>query len=118
MNNINFYNNLNDLGQHECFLAEIGNICNEEDLFIDLKNGLMFPDYFGFNWNATYECLTDFHWIKEKMIIIIHNENLNIEKSILSIYMQVLESAIDYWRKNNDHSLIIFFPEEMKNKFH
>ncbi len=36
-------------------------ICKENMLFEDFFYSLWFPGYFGFNWNALYDCLRDFH---------------------------------------------------------
>ena len=33
-----------------------------------------FPSYFGKNWDALYDCLTDLRWLKEKNILIVHDD--------------------------------------------
>lgn len=48
------------------FIAHLPKIESEEQLFNELNFKLKFPPYFGFNWNAIYDCLTDFSWIEQK----------------------------------------------------
>ena len=35
---------------------------------------LQFPNYFGRNWNALDECLTDFSWLPQERIIVVISE--------------------------------------------
>lgn len=55
-----------------------GILCkNEKDLFEHLKDKLEFPDYFGWNWNALIDCLSDFSWVlTNKLTIFISDINL------------------------------------------
>ena len=34
-----------------------------ERIFQELARALRFPDYFGHNWDAVYDCLTDLNWL-------------------------------------------------------
>lgn len=46
-------------------------IADKEDLFIKLAESLEFPDYFGYNWDAVLDLLSDFSWFDENEIIIV-----------------------------------------------
>jgi len=70
------------------------------------------PEYFGLNWNALDECLTDFHWINEKGIVIVHDDIPGLDIGNLTIYVDVLVSAIDIWKKRNGHYLDVIFPKK------
>jgi RNAse (barnase) inhibitor barstar len=91
-------------------IAIIKPINSVEDLFNELYNKLPLPSYFGYNWNALDECLSDLHWIKEKRLIILHEEKLNIPQSDLDVYLDVLKVAVENWTNNNIHELIVFIP--------
>jgi len=51
----------------EVFFARLDPlIANTDELLRSLYYLLWFPGYFGFNWNALEDCLSDLDWINEK----------------------------------------------------
>jgi len=44
----------------ECDVSDVG---SDLELFAKLSSSLQFPDYFGNNWDALDECLSDMEWI-------------------------------------------------------
>jgi RNAse (barnase) inhibitor barstar len=96
-------------------------IKDEDRLFDALAKILDLPDYFGNNWNALYDCLCDFDWIRQHRIRIKHSD-LPLEHDIVSckLYLKVLSDAILDWREQVDpnfctHSLEVIFPESLKH---
>lgn len=41
-------------------------ISTSMDFWMQIKDGMNFPDYFGFNWDATLDCLRDLSWYSVK----------------------------------------------------
>lgn len=78
------------------FLREVGSI-------------LKFPDYYGENWNAFEECINDLSWIKEKNVVLIHNEMPKIPADQQIIYVDILKNAAESWGLDKDHILIVVF---------
>lgn len=68
------------------FRAQIENINNENCLFKELSEKLKFPDYFGYNWNAVYDCFCDLSWIQEREVVLIHLQPLNISRKTFKVY--------------------------------
>ena len=50
---------------------------SKEQLLIVLKEALHFPDYFGFNWDALQDCITDLSWLQGivKVNVVIKNSS-------------------------------------------
>jgi hypothetical protein len=86
-----------------------GEICTRPQLFELLYHLLAFPGYFGFNWDALSDCLRDFHWIDEKIIVIVHDELPNIPVAELKIYLDILCDAVIDWKPGEAHSLKVVF---------
>lgn len=50
------------------------NIQTENQLLKDISEAMLFPDYFGNNWDALEECLRDMEWIPAKgYVLLVHN---------------------------------------------
>jgi len=86
-------------------------IYKPSQLFDALNHLLWLPGYFGFNWNALFECLTDFHWIKERDIVLVHDELPKLGNSELRIYLSVLRDAVLDWESDEKHRLEVVFSE-------
>ncbi|KWA11575.1 hypothetical protein WT37_21165 [Burkholderia territorii] len=72
---------------------------------------LTLPGYFGFNWNALFDCLRDFHWISERTVVIVHDELPELEPSEMKTYFEVLRDAVTDWKVGEAHSLQVVFDE-------
>lgn len=104
---------------------------------IETKSGLLqalataghFPGYFGNNWDALAECLTDFSWIEAPRIVIVH-EDLPLRADLVQcrIYLEILRDALDDWAASpaashdadtpgcrGAHELLVRFPEAESN---
>ena len=87
-------------------------INSSEELMRELFNTLSFPGYFGFNWNALYDCMTDFNWIDKNKIILIHKITPELPIKDFVIYIEILICSSLSFKNDIDHNLIVFFPEE------
>lgn len=80
-----------------------GNKCADDSCFFDeLSAALQFPFYFGENWDATWECITDLNWLRGSSFLIIFDsaEHL-LSKSDrgFRILLEVLSDAHDRWHR-------------------
>lgn len=71
---------------------------------------MKFPDHFGKNWDAFYDCLTDLEWVKGKGFVIYfdhtdafaaHNE------SQLATVIELFEDAINYWKTEGRPMIVL-----------
>jgi RNAse (barnase) inhibitor barstar len=98
------------------YIANISaGINSKMELLNNLNDSLGFP-YFGFNWDALWDLLNDFHWICEKKIIIVHEGIPNLTKLDLLNYISIIYDAESGWKEGEEHSLEVYFPIHNKDK--
>ncbi len=90
-------------------------ISTRDELFERYSAGLSFPDYFGWNWDALDECLRDLHWVRQKRVIILHDDLPRLPENEMRVYLQILARAVEDWRKNEEHELIVVFPKRAEH---
>ncbi|VXD07110.1 MULTISPECIES: barstar family protein [Sphingobacterium] len=77
------------------YVAYLPKVEGENELFRKLSNILTFPDYFGENWSAVFDCLRDFSWISKKGITLVYEEIPVLSEEQLRIYFDVLFCAVN-----------------------
>ena len=81
-----------------------GEFCTDLDEFYrEISSGMRFPRYFGWNWAAFDECISDLEWLKfsSLLIVIDHSELLfvgeNDPEPYMRMLMKYLNMAVEYW---------------------
>lgn len=75
---------------------------------------LRFPSYFGQNWDAFSDCLTDLSWIVEKGVLMAHRDMpLAAEPADRSIYVAILANAVHRWKDDEGHNFTVSFPKRL-----
>jgi len=106
---------LKTLDKKDSFLAIIDEeILNVNMLFKTLDSKLNFPNYFGYNWNALFDLLRDFHWIKQKHIYLIHTKIPSLKKQEFLEYIDILYETLKDWQRDDNEKLFVYFPKEEK----
>jgi len=112
-NAFTFVENTQDFKKADTFTARVaGNIRTSQQLFELLYGLLKLPGYFGFNWNALFDCLRDFHWIAERNVAIVHDDLPKLPKEEMRTYLEILRDAIVDWKLGEIHSLQVVFDEK------
>ncbi len=85
-----------------------GRLCSTLDgFFCEISSAMRFPYYFGWNWAAFDECITDLEWLKfSSLLIIIDNQELlftdeGSREEFRDRLLKYLNIAIDYWKEQN-----------------
>jgi hypothetical protein len=91
-------------------------LIGREQLFDSLGTQLRFPDYFGRNWNALSDCFRDFHWIDDRVVIIVHVDLPVLGEEDLATYLDVLDQAAKDWKPGEEHELIVLFPRASQQR--
>lgn len=93
-------------------------LLRKRDLFSVLSQGLNFPGYFGWNWDALEECLRDLSWIEQPRRILLIHEGLPFQPDWenRATYLSILKDAIATWGPNQPHELIAIFPTRCRDE--
>ena len=103
-------NNLPESNENVVVVRILPTISDKEELFDIFSRTLSFPDYFGRNWNALSDCLSDLEWLDSKsVIIIVHSEFPRLPHSELHTYLDALQIAQACWIKDGSKRLTIIF---------
>jgi len=70
---------------------------------------LWFPGYFGFNWDALYDCLRDLEWIKFHKIVLVHESLPQLPEDDLKVYLEILRDSALGWVDDESHELEVVF---------
>lgn len=77
-----------------------------DDLFDEFAAAFQFPHYFGENWPAFYECMTDLEWLPAQVYLlgISNATTLLLEESPdRSTFIRIIGDVCKYWR--DEHKL-------------
>jgi RNAse (barnase) inhibitor barstar len=116
MENFKFIDNTDYNYSSTLFVANIRTTIGKSHLLKTLSEELDFPDYFGCNWDALWDCITDLEWISQKYIILVHNNLPSLSNHDLKIYLEILDKTVVYWNDYESHSLEVVFPTRVKNE--
>lgn len=80
-----------------------------EELLRSLYYLLWLPGYFGFNWDALYDCLRDLAWIPCRKVVLVHEALPNLPEKDLKIYLEILRDSILHREGDQAHEFEVFF---------
>ena len=95
--------------QNNSYLVKFDCINSKDELFSAYSTNLKFPSYFGFNWDALFDCLKDLDWIEQKTIIIYHLQLPQLNEKDLKIYLEILRDVVGHWKKCEEHFFEFYF---------
>jgi len=85
---------------------------DKEALFSFLADELQFPEYFGKNWDALYDCLVNLSPERQKRVILLHVRPLGLNNEDLETYFNLLFDAIAFLRTNSGIILDLIVSDE------
>lgn len=96
--------------------VDLQKVYNENDLYNEYYNQLHFP-YFGFNWDALYDCLRDLEWIGDNNVIVTHGRVERWESSMLNTYIEIIVDTCNTWTIwGEPHKITFIFQDEDKDR--
>ncbi len=110
MKQIEFIRNPIDYVNNSEFVALLPHVNGADDLHKELSDILKFPNYYGENWNALYDCLRDFGWIDMKGIVLVHIAIPSLSDFELKTYIEILFESAKDWKEGDEHYFKVIFP--------
>ncbi|HEX4859222.1 MAG TPA: barstar family protein [Usitatibacteraceae bacterium] len=71
---------------------------------------MKFPTHFGRNWDAFYDCLTDFEWLEAPGYVIYFDHTdafASHHESELATVTEIFQDAVDYWKEEGKPMLVL-----------
>ncbi len=95
----------------DCFFIDGDNDKDKETFLNEFSEKLKFPEYFGFNWDAFSDSVTDLSWLNsENGFLIIYKNSHNFRSNRPNewrIANEILLEAMDYWKEQGKPMIII-----------
>ena len=79
-------------------------INNKQTFLKKVAEAIEFPAYFGNNWDAFDECITDLTWCPAQRYVILYDHAdifAQSEPTQYQIALDIFNSAQEYWEDNN-----------------
>lgn len=91
--------------------GSLASVSSEKELFTVISSAMGFPNYFGNNWDALDECLTDMEWLPADGYLLVLTESSNVWTRcpyVLRRFITAWLEAADYWRNNQTPFHVLF----------
>lgn len=96
-------------------LMQLPGLVDRNALLIELARTFNFPDYFGHNWDAAWDCLSELSWPADRLQILhlrIGSES-SISEDDLSIFVELMNDACNYWAIQNSAFCVLIESDRM-----
>jgi RNAse (barnase) inhibitor barstar len=80
---------------------DLGAVQGKSEFLARLAKALKCPPYFGMNWDALNDCLTDLSWLDDngRVVILINGKDFAAKnQNDFSTAIDVFQAASEYWR--------------------
>jgi RNAse (barnase) inhibitor barstar len=72
-------------------------VSSKDTLLQDIAKALDFPDWFGGNWDALEDCLSDLSWREAAGHVLVFEGFQSLPEDDLGVLIDVLRSAAEFW---------------------
>ncbi len=84
-----------------CFYLDGRTITGKESFLRAGASAMHFPDYFGWNWDAFEDCLTDLSWLPSPGYVILYDHVVHFAARTpeqWAVALDILRAAVTYWK--------------------
>jgi hypothetical protein len=115
---VNGADGLQKLGT-EIFYLDGREIRDTQSFLQKVAEVMRFPDYFGYNWDALDECITDLDWCPAARYILIYDYPEAFSKAEpeqWKVAYDILQSAVEYWQGSDTPLEVLLIGETLIDK--
>jgi hypothetical protein len=80
----------------------------KEEILVRIARALDFPDWFGGNWDALEDCLSDLSWLEAQGWVLVFRDFEALSRDDLGVLMDVLGSSAEYWAEQGRLFFAVF----------
>jgi|GEM_PF-3502664 len=84
----------------------------KQDLLASLSEQLHFPSYFGNNWDALLDCISDPSWLEKSNLFVVFERFPELSERDTEIFLNIIADSILRLSQHDDLSIWWAFPEE------
>lgn len=87
-----------------CFYLDGRTMVNKQSVLEETARVMSFPDYYGHNWDALEECITDLSWIEESGCVLLYDHAAVLvaqHPDVWATLFDIVTSAADYWNSRS-----------------
>jgi RNAse (barnase) inhibitor barstar len=82
---------------------DLGTVQGKGEFLARLAKALKCPSYFGMNWDALNDCLTDLSWLDDNgwVVILVNGQDFTVKnQKDFNTAIDVFQAAAEYWRSH------------------
>jgi hypothetical protein len=84
------------------FRVRLEGVRTKEGFLLAVSHALGFPEWFGHNWDALEDCLTDMSWQPAEgyLVILSRAEDFRVaQEEEFAMALRIFDAAADFWRE-------------------
>lgn len=85
-----------------CCYIDGSRVVDKSSLLAESARALSFPSYFGHNWDAFEECVTDLAWLDDRGCVMLYDHAavlVSQHPDVWATFYDILDSAVAYWKE-------------------
>ncbi|MFN2200718.1 MAG: barstar family protein [Caldilineaceae bacterium] len=87
-----------------CFYLDGANVFDKASLLAQLGEAMDFPDYYGQNWDALEECITELSWLGPSACVLLYDHASVLagqHPDVFATFLDVMQLACEYWSQRS-----------------
>ena len=95
---------------YSCAQADLAGCVDRDAIFSCIAEALEFPDWFGRNWDAFFDCLTDLSWLPSRGHVLVLLNTAEMRRDAPEAFdtaISIMQEAAQAWQKRDGSLRVI-----------